>query len=61
MGVAATWVLGPYPALTLADARIAAADARKLMAQGIDPLNARNALLISRRTDPGFPLRTDPA
>jgi Arm DNA-binding domain len=32
-----TWGLGSYPAVTLSDARIAAADARKLIAQNVDP------------------------
>ncbi len=35
--------LGPYPEIGLADAREAAAAARKLLAQGVDPLDARRA------------------
>ena len=35
--------LGSYPAVTLSEARIAAADARKLIAQNVDPLSARAA------------------
>ena len=33
--------LGSYPAVSLSEARIAAADARKLIAQNVDPLDAR--------------------
>jgi integrase len=33
--------LGPYPAVSLSEARTAAADARKLIAQNVDPLDAR--------------------
>ena len=35
--------LGSYPNVTLAEARIAAAAARKLIAQNVDPLSARVA------------------
>src|SRR4051794_15406345 len=35
--------LGSYPSVTLAQARIAAGDARKLIVQGIDPVQARDA------------------
>ncbi len=35
--------LGPYPEISLADAREKAADARKLTRQGIDPIEARRA------------------
>jgi hypothetical protein len=37
-GVRRDMGLGPYPAIGLSDARIAAADARKLIARGVDPL-----------------------
>ena len=33
--------LGSYPAVSLAEARIAAADARKRIASGLDPIEAR--------------------
>src|SRR3990172_6491594 len=35
--------LGPYPEISLAEAREKAADARKLTRQGIDPIEARKA------------------
>ena len=35
--------LGPYPEISLADAREKAADARKLTRQDIDPIEARRA------------------
>ena len=40
--------------MTLAEARIAAADARKLMAQGVDPLSARVASRKAARVIPTF-------
>ena len=46
--------LGPYPAVGLSDARIAAADARKLIARGADPLDARNAKRKAERPAPTF-------
>jgi integrase len=46
--------LGSYPSVGLSDARIAAADARKLIAQGIDPLDARGALRKAKRPIPTF-------
>jgi integrase len=46
--------LGPYPAIGLADARIAAADARKLIARGVDPLNDRKASRKADRPVPTF-------
>ena len=42
-GVRRDMGLGPYPAVGLSDARIAAADARKLIARGVDPLDDRKA------------------
>jgi Arm DNA-binding domain len=42
-GVRRDMGLGPYPAIGLSDARIAAADARKLIARGVDPLDDRKA------------------
>lgn len=35
--------LGSYPAVTLAEAREKAADARKLTRQGVDPIDSRRA------------------
>ena len=35
--------LGPYPAITLAEARTKAAECRELVAKGIDPIEAENA------------------
>ena len=46
--------LGSYPAVGLSDARISAADARKLIAQKIDPLNAREASRKAERPVPKF-------
>ncbi len=46
--------LGSYPAVTLAEARIAAADARKLIAQGVDPLAARAAARKAAKPIPTF-------
>jgi integrase len=44
--------LGSYPSVGLSDARIAAADARKLMAQGVDPIQTRQA---ARKAGKGVP------
>ncbi len=46
--------LGPYPSVGLSDARIAAADARKLIARGVDPLDARKASRKAERPVPTF-------
>ena len=46
--------LGSYRAVTLAGARIAAADARKLIAQGVDPLGARVASRKAAKPIPTF-------
>jgi integrase len=46
--------LGSYPAVTLAEARIAAADARKLIAQDVDPLSVRVASRKAARPIPTF-------
>ena len=46
--------LGPYPAVGLSDARIAAADARKLIARGVDPLDDRKASCKAARPVPTF-------
>jgi len=51
-GVRRDMGLGSYPSVGLSDARIAAADARKLIAQSIDPLSAREA---SRKADRPIP------
>jgi len=45
---------GSYPAVTLSEARIAAADARKLIAQDVDPLSARVASRKAARPIPTF-------
>lgn len=41
--------LGPYPAVTLAEARQQAADQRKVLAVGSDPLSARDAARVAKR------------
>lgn len=41
--------LGPYPAVTLAEARQLAADQRKVLAAGADPLAARDAAREAKR------------
>ncbi len=46
--------LGSYPAVSLADARIAAADARKQIAQDVDPLAARAAARKAAKPIPTF-------
>jgi Arm DNA-binding domain len=46
--------LGSYPSVGLSEARIAAADARKLMAQGIDPLQSRQAARKAGKRVPTF-------
>ena len=46
--------LGSYPVVTLAEARIAAADARKLIAQDVDPLGARVASRKAAKPIPTF-------
>ena len=46
--------LGSYPAVTLSEARIAAADARKLIAQNVDPLDARAASRKAAKPIPTF-------
>jgi hypothetical protein len=46
--------LGSYPAVTLSDARIAAADARKLISQNVDPLDARAAARKAAKPIPTF-------
>jgi len=53
-GVRRDMGLGPYPAIGLSDARIAAADARKLIARGIDPLDDRKASRKAERPVPTF-------
>jgi integrase len=53
-GVRRDMGLGSYPSVGLSDARIAAADARKLIAQRIDPLNAREASRKAERPIPTF-------
>jgi integrase len=46
--------LGSYPSVTLSDARISAADARKLIAQNVDPLDAREASRKAAKPIPTF-------
>ncbi|HEY8031548.1 MAG TPA: integrase arm-type DNA-binding domain-containing protein [Methylocella sp.] len=46
--------LGAYPAVSLADARIASGDARKFIARGVDPLGARRAARKAERPVPTF-------
>jgi hypothetical protein len=46
--------LGAYPAVSLAEARIAAADARKQIAQNADPLAARAAARKAAKPIPTF-------
>jgi integrase len=53
-GVRRDMGLGSYPAVGLSDARIAAADARKLIARGVDPLDARKGARKAERPVPTF-------
>ena len=53
-GVRRDMGLGVYPAVSLSGARIAAADARKLMAQNVDPLDARTASRKAEKPIPTF-------
>jgi integrase len=53
-GVRRDMGLGPYPSVGLSDARIAAADARKLIARGVDPLDDRKASRKAERPVPSF-------
>jgi integrase len=53
-GVRRDMGLGAYPSIGLSDARLAAADAHKLIARGIDPLDDRKALTKARRPIPTF-------
>lgn len=46
--------LGSYPSVGLSEARIAAADARKLMAQGVDPIQTRQAARKAGKRVPTF-------
>jgi integrase len=46
--------LGAYPSIGLSDARIAAADARKLLSQGLDPLDMRATALKATKPIPTF-------
>src|ERR1051326_312606 len=43
--------LGPYPEVSLAAARDAATEARKLIRAGVDPLAARRASIAARTAD----------
>src|SRR5579863_6333551 len=53
-GVRRDMGLGAYPAVGLAEARIAAGDARKAMARGSDPLAARQAARKANKPVPTF-------
>jgi hypothetical protein len=53
-GVRRDMGLGSYPTVGLSDARIAAADARKLIARGDDPLDARKSARKAERPLPTF-------
>ena len=53
-GVRRDMGLGAYPSVGLADARIAAADARKVVAQGADPLDDKKALRRATKPVPTF-------
>ena len=53
-GVRRDMGLGSYPSVGLSDARIAAADARKLIARGVDPLDARKDTRRAERAVPTF-------
>jgi hypothetical protein len=53
-GVRRDMGLGSYPAVSLSEARIAAADARKLIAQNVDPLDARAASRKAAKPIPTF-------
>jgi integrase len=53
-GVRRDMGLGSYPSIGLSDARIAAADARKLIARGVDPLDARKDTRKAERPVPTF-------
>src|SRR3984885_2529417 len=53
-GVRRDMGLGPYPAIGLSEARIAAADARKLIARGVDPLDDRMVSRKAQRPVPTF-------
>lgn len=46
--------LGPYPAVCLSDARLAAADARKQIARSVDPLSARKDAKKAGKPVPTF-------
>jgi integrase len=48
-GTERTMGLGPYPTVTLAEARAKAADARKLLAERRDPIDARRAQRAATR------------
>jgi integrase len=53
-GVRRDMGLGSYPSVGLSDARIAAADARKLIARDVDPLDARKDTRKAERPVPTF-------
>ena len=55
-GVRRDMGLGSYPAVSLSTARIAAADARKLLSQNLDPLDAR---ITSRKCEKPIPAFQD--
>ncbi|HEV2561092.1 MAG TPA: integrase arm-type DNA-binding domain-containing protein [Rhizomicrobium sp.] len=51
LGKAREMGLGPYPDISLAEARVIAAEARKLKAQGKDPIAAREAVRAQERAE----------
>jgi integrase len=53
-GVRRDMGLGSYPAIGLSDARVAAAEARKLIARGVDALDARRAAKRAEKPVPTF-------
>jgi integrase len=53
-GVRRDMGLGSYPSVGLCDARLAAADARKLIARSVDPLDARRTSRKAERPVPTF-------
>jgi hypothetical protein len=51
---AGTWVLARTQRVSLSEARIAAGDARKLIAKGVDPLGARRSVRKAETPVPTF-------
>ena len=53
--------LGPYPAISLAEARNCATEARSLAKRGMDPIDARNVLRAHRRLEESRSITWDQA